>query len=175
MTASVDDRVGRGVAEYTGGAVGLGGGGGVLVGSSGTGSLVLVGCGSGGFVVLVAGPIVGLIQGVAVGGFVGSGSCGGVVLTGCWAVGVGVRCKAGVAVFLAWLVGVLSPGIPPAGVEVEGKDPVQGSVGVGVGLYGVTSAIPPGLPVSGGRLTPSKSWMISSPITGTETGISSTP
>ena len=67
---------------------------------------MLVGCGNGGFVVLVAGPIVGLIQGVAVGGFVGSGSCGGVVPTGCWAVGVGVRCKTGVAVFLAWLVGV---------------------------------------------------------------------
>ena len=101
----------------------------------------------------------------------GLGSGGGSVLTGSWEVGVGVRFKTGVAVFLGCPVAVLSAG---GWVDVAGSSPVQGKVGVGVGLR-VTNAMPPGRPVSGGEFIPSKSWMISNPMAGTETGISSTP
>ena len=104
--------------------------------------------------VLVAGPDVGL----AVGSSVALGSCGGLVSTGSWEVGVDicVRFTVGVAVFLGRSVGLLSSATPAPGVEVDGRAPVNGRVGVGVG---VTSAMLPGLPVSGGTLIPSKSWM----------------
>ena len=133
-----------------------------------------MGGGSVGCVVLVAGADVGLDQEVAVGRVVALGSCGGLVSTGSWEVGVDVcvRFTMGVAVFFGRSVGLLPPGNPDPGVAVNGRAPGNGSVGVGVG---VTSAMLPGLPVSGGTLTPSKSWMISRPMAGTDIGISSTP
>jgi hypothetical protein len=136
-------------------------GGGVLVGGFGG---ISVGCG-----VLVGGGL------LAVGGNVAVGSWGGLVATGATSVGVGVRTTAGGTVLVALLVGVLTLGVALPGVDVAGRLPAENSVGVGVGEDGVTCAILSRLPVSGGRLTPSRSWIISNPIAGTDTGISSTP
>ena len=132
----------------------------------------------------VAGGFVGC--GVLVGGTVGGFPPGWEVLVGTlgvlvaagrgWVtVGVGERTTPGVAVSTGLLVGLLSPGSVFLGVGAPGKVPSSDDVGVGEGKFGVTSAIPAGLPVSGGWFMPSKSWRISNPIAGTETGISSTP
>jgi hypothetical protein len=91
------------------------------------------------------------------------------------AVGVATLPPPGGEVSRGSLVAVVPPGSAPWGVSVAGGLPLQGSVGVGEGEPGVAKAISTGRPVSGGWSIPSKSWMISSPITGTGTGISSTP
>lgn len=91
------------------------------------------------------------------------------------AVGVCERIAAGVADSRCSLVGVLPAGSLASGVEVQTSVPLHGNVGVGEGNLGVTKAISAGLPVSGGAFIPNKSWMISKPIAGTDTGISSTP
>lgn len=90
-------------------------------------------------------------------------------------VGVARLPPSGVEVSRGSLVAVVPPGSAPWGVSEAGELPLQGSVGVGEGEAGVANAISTGRPVSGGWFNPSKSWMISRPITGTGTGISSTP
>ena len=91
----------------------------------------------------MAGGLVGLDHEVAVGCAVLDGSRGGSVPIGTWyvGVGVGVRFTTGVDVFLGSFVAVLSPGSVAPGVELPGKVPDQGSVGVGEGISGVTNAI----------------------------------
>jgi hypothetical protein len=86
--------------------------------------------------VLVGADAVGLALGRAVFG-------GGSVTYGSRGVGVGVgeRLTTGVEVFLGSFVAVLSPGSGTTDVEVPGKVPDQGNVGVGVGISGVTKAI----------------------------------
>ena len=173
VTANVEERVGRGVGEYAGGCVGLVGE--VLVGTIGLGPGVLVASGCGGWGVCVGDDFVGLGQEVGVGWSVVLGPWGGLVFTGSPEVAVGVRIYVAVTVCPGCSVGGFSPGGISPGVDVAGGSPTNRKVGVGVGSAGVTRAIPPDRPVSGGRAIPSKSWMISNPIAGTDTGISSTP
>jgi hypothetical protein len=160
--------VGGGTGELTGCGVGLGGG--ELVGGSGLGKGVFVDAGgSVGLGVLVADSGVELGMLVSGGCRVGSGPCCVVVAAGPPRVGVDVALVTGVADEPAGLVAVLSRGgeidVPPADCKVA----------VGVGLEDGASATPSGRVISEGVLTPSKSWMISSPIAGTDTGISSIP
>lgn len=160
--------MGGGTGVLTGCDVGLGGG--VLVGGLGLGKGVFVGCGGRvGCGVLVAEAGVRLGTAVSGGWRVGSGPCWVPVAAGAAGVGVEVSLAAGVADETGGLVAV-TPGGGDTGVPPE-----EGSEAVGVGVGDGTSATPSGRSVPGGVFTPSKSWMISRPIAGTERGISSTP
>ena len=142
----------------------------MLVGGAGLGKGVFVGDGGRvGSGVLVADARVGLGTAVSGGWRVGGGSSVVSVPVGTAGVDVGVWLVTGVADAEGGLVAV-----PPVGGEID-VPPTKGSAAVGVGVGDETRATPSARPVSGGSLTPSKSWMISRPMAGTETGISSTP
>ena len=124
---------------------------------------------------LVGSAWVGLDLLVAVGDGVALGDCGGWVFSGELAVGVGKILDVAVAVGLLGFVGVVSPGFSPPGALVGNTEPGAVGVGVKVGLMGVIRAMLLGLPVLGAGFTPNKSWRISNPMAGTDSGISSTP
>ena len=79
-----------------------------------------------------------------------------------------------VAVERGLSVAVGSTGISLVAVPVDGRNPPEVAVGVGVGVPGVITAISGAPPVSGGLFIPSKSLIMSRPIAGTERKISST-
>lgn len=176
VTARVEERVGRGVGEFCVCGVGLGLG--VLVAGTGVGKGVLVaGAAVGAWGVLVAagGAGLGCLVAVGMGVLVGENGCP-VAVGGCGvAVEVGRFPLPGGEVSRGSLLAVPPPDSSPWGVSVTGGLPLHGSVEVGEGEAGVANAISSGRPVSGGWDKPSKSWMISRPITGTGIGISSTP
>lgn len=109
---------------------------------------MVVAGGSVGCRVLVGGTAVGFTTGLDV--LVGTLGVLVAAGRGWFKVGVGERSTLGVAVLFGSLVGLLTSGLDSPGVGDPGKVPFQDNVGVGEGIFAVTSAIPAGLPVSGG-------------------------
>lgn len=174
----MDDRVGRGVGELAGGGGEVGSGGvfvgagkgvfvgatvGIVVGGSMVGSVVFVGLFFGvgvGVFVLVANGGRSVDDGVSVGIRVGK------LVEVAEGRGLGVTVDSGLSVAVGKIGAVV------VGVNPEGNDPK--TVEVGVGVNGIITAISGDTPVSGDLFIPSKSRIMSRPITGTECKISST-